>query len=101
MLPHVELNRTFWPLGDSHEYDPDRLRATSAFGLNQFHWPELLEMSRVVILAEAGTGKTHELRQIARRLRTEGNTAFFCDIADLADFSLADALIEGNAQELQ
>jgi hypothetical protein len=72
MLPHIELDRTFWPLGDGDEYDPNTLRARAAFGLNQMRWSDLLAITRVVILAEAGTGKTHELWETARRLRREG-----------------------------
>jgi hypothetical protein len=50
MLSHIELDRTFWPLGDGDEYDPDTLRARAAFGSNQLRWSELLDMTRVVIL---------------------------------------------------
>src|SRR5262249_36200126 len=84
MLLHIELDRTFWPLGDGEEYDPDTLRAKARFGMHLIHWSDLLTMTRVVILAEAGTGKTHELRETARRLRREGKAAFFCHIEDLA-----------------
>jgi hypothetical protein len=80
MPRHIELDRIFWPLGDGEEYDPDTLRAQARFGLHLMHWSNLLTMTRVVILAEAGTGKTHELRETARRLRREGKAAFFCRI---------------------
>jgi hypothetical protein len=99
MLPHVELNRTFWRLGDTEEHDPERLKAYAAFGLEGEDWTKLLERSRVVILAEAGTGKTHELRETARRLRAEGKASFFCRFDDLAEVQLADALEEGNINE--
>jgi hypothetical protein len=72
MLPHIELDRTFWLLGDGDDYDPDTLRAKVAFGSNQLRWSDLLEATRGIILAEAGTGKTHELQETARRLRREG-----------------------------
>jgi len=100
MPPHVELDRTFWPLGDGEEYDPDTLRAKASFELYLMHWSDLLPMTRVVILAEAGTGKTHELRETARRLRREGKAAFFCRIEWLATGSLENALSEGNAEEV-
>jgi hypothetical protein len=58
-------------------------------------------MTRVVILAEAGTGKTHELRETARRLRREGKAAFFCRIEWLATDSLENALSEGNIEEVR
>jgi hypothetical protein len=101
MLPHTELNRTFWPLGDGEEYDPDTLRAKARYGLHLMHWSDLLTMTRVVILAEAGTGKTHELRATARRLRREGKAAFFCHIEELATDGFERALSEGNSEEVQ
>src|SRR5262249_50607818 len=101
MPPHIELNRTFWPLGDGEEYDPDTLRAKAQFGLHLMHWSNLLTMMRVVILAEAGTGKTHELRETARRLHRESKAAFFCHIEDLATDGLEKALSEGNGEEVK
>ena len=55
-------------------------------------WAELLEMPRVVILAEAGAGKTEELRLRAKILQNEGKSAFFCrmeSIAEVCDFRKA------------
>jgi hypothetical protein len=101
MMSHIELDRTFWPLGDGDEFDPDTLRARAAFGSNQLHWSDLLEMTRVVILAEGGTGKTHELQEIARSLRSEGKVAFFCRIEELAATGFENALEEGNAEEFE
>ena len=101
MPSHIELDRTFWPLGDGEEYDPDTLRAQARFGLSFMHWSDLLTMTRVVILAEAGTGKTHELRETTRRLRREGKAAFFCHIEDLATDGLEKALSEGNGEEVR
>ena len=48
-------------------------------------WAELLEMPRVVILAEAGTGKTEELRLRAKTLQNEGKSAFFCRMESVAE----------------
>jgi hypothetical protein len=101
MLPHIELDRGFWPLGDKDEHDPDILRAKAAFGQDQMRWSDLLEMTRVVILAEARTGKTHEVRETARRLRSEGKSAFFCRIEDLAAVGLGHAIARGNAREFR
>jgi hypothetical protein len=101
MPPHIELDRTFWPLRDGEEYDPDTLRAQARFGLHLMHWSNLLTMTRVVILAEAGTGKTHELRETARRLRREGKAAFFCHIENLATDGLERGLSEGSVEEVR
>ena len=99
MLPHVELNRTFWRLGDTEEHDPERLKAYAVFGLEGEPWTTLLARSRVVILAEAGTGKTHELQETARSLRAEGKASFFCRFDDLAEVKFPDVLEEGTIAE--
>jgi hypothetical protein len=89
-------------LGDGDEYDPDTLRAKAAAGSDRIPWPELLAMKRVVILAEAGTGKTHELRETTHRLRRQKKAAaFFCRIEELADRSLEEALEEGSDTEFR
>ncbi|WP_331373357.1 NACHT domain-containing protein [Sinorhizobium chiapasense] len=40
-------------------------------------WENLVNEKRVVVLAEAGAGKTWEIRELARKLRDEGREAFF------------------------
>ncbi|MFQ5955438.1 MAG: hypothetical protein ACE5JZ_10280, partial [Kiloniellales bacterium] len=92
MPTHVDLDRTFWSLGDEKDFDPDELRARAWFGLSGLSWNDLLKKPRVVILAEAGTGKTHELHAKAEALKAEGRAAFFCRIEDLASDGLPAAL---------
>lgn len=92
MLTHVELDRAFLPLGDEKDFDPDELRVRAWFGLSGQSWNDLLKKPRVVILAEAGTGKTHELRAKAEALKAMGRAAFFCRIEDLASDGLPAAL---------
>ncbi len=78
MPTHVDLDRTFWALGDREEFDPDIQRAHAAFGLLGTSWDELLKNPRVVILAEAGAGKTHEMQAKAAGLKAQDRAAFFC-----------------------
>lgn len=53
-------------------------------------WDTLLEEYRVVILADAGAGKTHELRTTAERLVDANKPAFFLRLEDLgSNFSQA------------
>lgn len=53
----------------------------------------LLKERRVaVVLGEAGSGKTEELKEHARRLQAKGRSAFFIDIARLATHSLVDSV---------
>ena len=43
----------------------------------RLHWPDLIHEHRIIILSEAGSGKTTEIRNITRSLRNEGKPAFF------------------------
>ena len=53
-------------------------------GLPVVSWGELLARHRVVILAEAGAGKTEELTLRECALREEGKNAFLCQMEDIA-----------------
>lgn len=55
-------------------------------------WDELLRCPRTVLLAEASSGKTTELRQACARLRHQSRHAYFLTVEDLADGSLRTAL---------
>ena len=92
MPTHVDLDRKFERLSDEDDFDPDALRARVAFGLADSSWDDLLKEPRVVILAEAGTGKTHELRTKAEALKASNHAAFFCRIEDLGSDGLPEAL---------
>lgn len=81
---YIDLTRTFWPVKDESDYDPDSFCYKSVFGMKADDWPELLQNRRVVILAKAGAGKTAELREAARTLHGEGKSAFFFRIEELA-----------------
>jgi hypothetical protein len=81
----IELDRTFRDLAMSEEEGDDakmvRLFAREA----PTGWAELLAEPRVIILAEAGSGKTEEIRHICRRQRADGKQAFFLRIEHVAD----------------
>ena len=87
---YVQLDRKFnelsWSSGDKDEDAIDRaFRVGKLLG-----WPELNAEYRVVILAEAGTGKTKEILENARRLRAENKPAFFLRLENVvSDFELA------------
>ena len=46
-------------------------------------WKDLLRLRRVLMISEAGAGKTYECRRQAQRLWDAGEPAFFVDLADL------------------
>lgn len=59
-------------------------------------WSELFKSMRILIIAEAGAGKTYECRQQQQTLFAAGEPAFFLDLATLAQTSPRDML---NPQE--
>ena len=73
----IELNRTFHELSkDSTENDD--LDISRAFHFSdRLSWTNLINEYRLIILSEAGSGKTAEIRNIANMLREQGKPSFF------------------------
>ena len=95
----IELGRTFHGL--SSAADSDALDDQILFPLgNRSNWQDLLKEYRVVLLAEAGSGKTEEIRQIARKLRAENKTAFFIRLEHVSR-NFETAFEEGSHDEFQ
>jgi hypothetical protein len=86
----VELNRTFHELSRSvgESDDIDVLRALRV--RKGITWASLTREFRVIVLSEAGTGKTKEMRHVAKTLREEGKAAFFLRLEHIPnDFEVA------------
>jgi len=85
-MPIVDLHRTFSELRlnveDGQEYDWGQFLG---HGKNRKTWEELHENPLVVILGEAGIGKTIEFRNEANRLREAGRPAFFIALDQISD----------------
>lgn len=83
-MNYIDLQRRFYEQPKAGIEDPDTL---AIFGESKFSgalgWPELLKRNRVVILAEAGSGKTFEMREQANRLYADGKNAFFAPLEAL------------------
>ncbi|WP_341679378.1 hypothetical protein [Niveibacterium sp. SC-1] len=95
---YIELHRTFRELLHNEEHG-DEVRALS-LGTTTLTLPSLLNEPRVVVLSEAGSGKTQEILQAARRLRREGKPAFFLRLEHVVvDFETA--FEEGTLEEFQ
>lgn len=77
----IDLNRSFSPISKDHDFDEDNdisgLFGRSFKGFDTKKWDDLLKLPRVIILAEAGAGKTWEIEAATKRLREEGKKAFF------------------------
>ncbi|WP_236232550.1 NACHT domain-containing protein [Pseudomonas tohonis] len=96
----INLDRTFSRIlidGDVSD-DTDLSARRSRNG--EFHWPDLLHHHRVVLLSEAGSGKTAEIRNITCQLRREGKKAFFLRIENVMS-QLEDAFEEGTFDEFE
>src|SRR5689334_22770891 len=89
-FPYVNVDRQFGPLDDKTRLEPDVLQNIGSFPTD-LGWGALLHHRRVVVLAEAGSGKTEELKQLSDRLRHEGKAAFFIRLDALDASELAGA----------
>lgn len=80
-----ELNRTFFdlPTDENTQIETAELLADLAIG-GRTGWPTLLESERILIVSEAGMGKTYECQRQQQRLWEEGRSAFFVELATLA-----------------
>ena len=96
----VDLHRTFHELA-KYARESDDFDLTQAFFVGpSLDWDDLIANYRTVILSEAGTGKTEELRQVALRLKGEGKRAFFLRLEHIPD-DFEDAFEEGSFEEFQ
>ncbi|MCU7836722.1 MAG: hypothetical protein KZQ83_15915 [gamma proteobacterium symbiont of Taylorina sp.] len=87
MDTHIPLNRQFSPLlKDQEEVESDEI-LTDWGHIKPKTWDDIDQEFRCVILAEAGAGKTEELRQHASILASQDMPSFFIRIEDIeADF---------------
>ncbi|MGI2180378.1 hypothetical protein [Shewanella frigidimarina] len=98
MLMYIELNRTFRKLTESDgtgiDFDWFSLSTEKTI------WSDILSEYRTIILSEAGSGKTEEIRHITQQLRAQGKMAFFMRLENIADdFELA--FEEGSLHEFE
>lgn len=87
---YIQLNRTFLELPKTID-ENERIDLSRMFGMRtSLSWDDILPEFRVIILAEAGAGKSTEIRQIAERLRNEGRAAFFLRLEHISsNFEIA------------
>ncbi len=73
----IELHRAFHELS-KHNIENDDVDISRAFHFSEhLRWPNLIKEYRLIILSEAGSGKTAEIRNVTRTLREQGKPAFF------------------------
>jgi hypothetical protein len=90
-VPIVPLNRRFVEWNEKEPTDPE-FRQAMGLGEGGVGWDELLEKRRVVILAEAGSGKSTEMAERARLTAAGGRFAFHATVAEVGRDGLEDAL---------
>jgi hypothetical protein len=79
------ITRTFRDLSDDERKDPEVLLSLASFGWSRtIDWDALLASDRIMLLSEAGAGKTFECQEQANRLSIEGKPAFFVELVALA-----------------
>lgn len=79
------IERTFQDIPEGKLSESDQQSFLVAFGWSSgTTWKDLLRSKRVLIISEAGAGKTHECRGQAQRLWDSGEPAFFLELATLA-----------------
>ena len=93
MTAFIDLNRRFQQLTAKELEDVDHLISFQWYGIGtSVEWAELLEHDRVILLAEAGSGKTREMRAQAERLVGEGRFAFFISLESIKDGFLLESV---------
>lgn len=91
-MSFVELNRYFVPISKTEEPHLEFLRFWEHKASGWLDWSDLRGYQRVVLLAEASSGKSAEFKNQAATLVTEGHAAFCLRIEELADQGFEDAL---------
>lgn len=92
MKKFVDLGREFMPFKDEPDWELSYNTFLSDSYLGALAWPDLLKRRRVVILAEAGSGKTSELRAKAVETTAAGTQGFYLTVNDVAAKGVATAL---------
>lgn len=100
--PTIRIQRRFFDLDDKMLADFDRPSLWRAFGASaSCDWIELLKSPRVLLISEAGSGKTHECKSEQKRLWDAGEPAFYLELAELAKGELDALLTPDEATRLE
>lgn len=80
----INLNRSF-SIASAKEEDPDDWLDYFRKARGQYSWTDLLDKPIVVVLGEAGIGKTYEFENEVSRLQKEDKAAFFVPLNQISD----------------
>ncbi|MGP8232145.1 MAG: hypothetical protein ACLQL2_05680, partial [Methylovirgula sp.] len=93
MSSSPSVSRLFRDLTEGEVADAEKMFLRSRLGLSTgFNWDTLLASERILIVSEAGAGKTYECQNQKDKLWAKDEPAFFLDLATLALSSVRDML---------
>jgi hypothetical protein len=80
----IQLDRTFSKILLASDATDDTDLGGRHRRQGALSWSDLLSHNRMVLLSEAGSGKTAEIRDVAMQLRSQGKSAFFLRIENVS-----------------
>jgi len=75
----IDIDRTFHTIDGTKPINADEVEVWSRY-TGRTTWPDVLKYKRIVVLAEANSGKTEEFRNQVAKLNAVGGYAFFAAI---------------------
>ena len=91
MTDFIDVGRKFRDLTESEPKDWEMLASLIDYGVGDvIDWRAILESDRVLLLAEAGSGKTEEMKEQAKALSAQGKFAVFLPLEALCRGPLED-----------
>ncbi|WP_145517474.1 NACHT domain-containing protein [Yersinia mollaretii] len=100
-LDIIPLNRSFSEVSKDSVGIDDDAYASSRYFSDSTTWDDLEKKYRVVILADAGAGKTIEMMSRARSIQQSGRLAFLIRIEDLVENDFSLGLEVGTSDEFE
>ena len=88
-----DIERSFQDIPDDKITEAEQTAFLVDLGWHKgSNWDDLLKSKRILIISEAGAGKTYECRTRQQALWAAGEPAFYVELADLARSNLRDLL---------
>ena len=82
-MSFIELDRDSISLPTGKVYRPEELELYRITRSGQLKWPDLLERDRVIVLAEAASGKSVEFQERCAAIKANGRCALYLTIEQL------------------
>src|ERR1700761_57144 len=94
-MPAPPLKRSFRDLSDAEAGDIEKSLLLARAGLyGNVGWDELPQSQRILIVSEAGAGKTYECQTQQGLLWASGEAAFYLDLATLSGSTVREMLLQ-------